>query len=747
MPITAHNQIVTRELAIVLDASWQVHKPVQTLSTQAGGTTKPTLMVGAKRRQKVQHFPPLTMTATLWEIGYDAGRAKNVTLDALEGLEVVFTLRNRCTAETTPLCHTYRARLHECRASFTLTEAELHDVVFKPGGRLGARVNENLLDFDVEIPDQGLEAASSNRVIVMTRRMIVFVPGLLGSTIAVDTKGPDGPVQIYPNIYRSERRRSRIAQIVHDAFKVPIGIAEIPGRTLEAVEHRNIEILECDATGLPLLPSDVDLFQLAGAIEGVGWNKFFVGPAAGAIVYDVKDRLAAQWQARIAGTNLPAHFDPFTLLPWPYDWRLDLEDSAQQLYGMLSQLHQALREEDDTDDLVTLSGHSTGGVIDRRVCTLPAIARMVEHCFFMNAPFRGAPKATSVMLFGGAPPVQGEYAEMMPPPLISAAAMMRVAVNLPILYYLSPNYRYPDCVSTLSWELCSKTGLMPAPDLGENAREVEKRNAILAAVAVGIYQPTRSVPASATEAERVLLALGAMKWHEAWWQVCRQRAYEASVGDPQGEERHSARLRANPNLALQDRLRAQTPVAWNESIAEKAAAFHRLSETRIDGSAVSLYVFWSQRTPTPGSVDIDLDGAETEQMVYDIYSATGSRPAPPIGKDFDFRFEWWPGKGRKQGVKVSGQIVDGDGTVPRASLLGIGTAKAKIFKPIPGDPGHVPAPNEAWVWDRVLDVLTGRDVQEHMLTGADVEPKNRPPMPAEEDSTPHRPVPRRPMPI
>jgi Lecithin:cholesterol acyltransferase len=718
MPTTAHNQVLLRELPIVLQAQWQVQGVVQTLTSNAGGTAKPTLVVGARRRQKVHTFPKLLMTASLVELGREAGTMSNVTIDELEGLEVVFRLRNRCTAASAGAALEYKARLSDSRARFELSAAELRDVVFRPGGALGAQVNLNLLDFEVEIPAKGLDAESGNRVLVMTRRVVVFVPGLLGSTIAVDTKSPEGPVQIYPNIYRSKRRLSAL-QAVAEALNDPTGLI---GRIGEAVAHRHIEILECDAAGQPLLASDVELFQLAGELKGVDWNQH-LGPG---VVYDIKDRLEAQWQARIARTQLPADFMPLTLLPWPYDWRLDLEDSAQALFKMLSTLHQTLQQDDAADDLVALSGHSTGGVIDRRVCGMPGIEQLVEHCFFMNAPFLGAPKATSVMLFGGSPPVHNEYAPMMPAPLISAAAMMRVAVNLPILYYLSPNFRYPDCVSTLSYALCRKTELMPAPDLGAHAREVEKRNAILAAVATGIYQPTRSVPASASEGERVQLALGATEWHETWWDVCRRRAYENSVGSANGDERHRARLRANPNLARQDQLRASTPVAWNETIAANAAAFHRRSESGIGASPVGLYVFWSQNSRTPGSVDIDLDGPEEELDLYHAHNPSGLRPAPEIGADFDFRFEWWPGAGRRQWVKVSGQIVDGDGTVPRASLLGIGSAKARIFKPIPGDPGHVPAPNEAWVWDRVLDVLGEQDISAHLLAGADAEPKNRP---------------------
>ena len=314
---------------------------------------------------------------------------------------------------------------------------------------------------------------------------------------------------------------------------------------------------------------------------------------------------------------------------------------------------------------------------------------------------------------------------MMKWALIDPDSMVYIAENLPIVYYLAPSNFYPDVVSELQTDVCAKLSIRPKP----NIRDVEKENLINAAIATGLYQPARPVSPAATADERAKLAVGASEWHEKWWDCGRRNAYGVYWQKQSLQAYNQRELTASDNLLYQGSARLQSTIGWNTTIAANASRFHSQSEATIDNSPVELYIFWSQKNPTTGSVDMQFDGAPEKMNILAMgvapvdYINQGKYPQYTINTNFDFRFQWWMSQSERQWVKVTGKLVDGDGTVPRASLLGIGTSKAKIFQPIPGDPAHVPAPNADYVWDRVLDVLTGRDVAGYVV---EVKPENQP---------------------
>jgi hypothetical protein len=719
------DNVLIRELPMLLIAQWETDHVSKVLDSTADGVTRPTMLVGSKRRKKVESFPTLRLTARLKEVGREAGVVSNVTVDELEGHDVVFQLTNKYyhTPPKQPI--EYHAKLRYFEAVVELSEAEVRDVVFKRGGQLNAKVNENLLDFTVKIPDFNLATDSDNRLLIYRNRIIVFVPGLLGSTIAIKTS--KGLVQVYPNIYptMSDGQQSEVGRFFDtlDWF-TPQGTSKGIKYISEVAEHRHLGVLECDAQGKPLFQSKPDFFRLLGAVPIAAVKK----KLSAGVVYDVQGVLADRWNDRGQYTNRPSGFEPFLIVPWPYDWRLDLEESAQQLFQELQTQQKKLIQADDTDDLFVISGHSTGGVINRRVCGLPGVGDLIEHSFFMNAPFRGAPKALSVMLFGGDPPLQGHYKPMMPAPLIDADSMVYIAENLPIVYFLSPSNFYPDPVSSLSDDLCQAcSGMVQS---SPSTRDGEKENLIQAAIATGIYHPMLPVPSSASAQQREKLALGALEWHQKWWDCSRRKMYGVYWDQRALDLHNQQELISDDNLKYQQATRMASKIGWNRDIAGNAARFHRLSEEQIGNSAVELYIFWSQNNSTTGSVGLKLDGTPEKTDVLsmgvsiDDYFLDGKYPVYRASASFDFRFQWWKERNSRQWVKFTATLVDGDGTVPRASLLGIGTSNAKIFLPIPGDPAHVPAPNADFVWDRVLDVLTQRDISGYLANS--VKPENAP---------------------
>jgi hypothetical protein len=198
----------------------------------------------------------------------------------------------------------------------------------------------------------------------------------------------------------------------------------------------------------------------------------------------------------------------------------------------------------------------------------------------------------------------------------------------------------------------------------------------------------------------------------------------------------------SPEIALQDEARVEA--GWIPALAAKAEAFHRASEeaAKLPRWADKLFVFYAIGHDTTGGVSIqkvdETVMVRSGSLREDLVTAFGEEAQPSVagfGSELTTIFEGRGGPatevtrgglGRiyQQWVKVDGKIVRrrwelhayqvmGDGTVPSASAIGIG-GPAKIFRHIEGNPDHVAAPGSRWVWRRVVEVLQGHDVTEHL---------------------------------
>jgi hypothetical protein len=261
----------------------------------------------------------------------------------------------------------------------------------------------------------------------------------------------------------------------------------------------------------------------------------------------------------------------------------------------------------------------------------------------------------------------------------------------------------------------------------------------------------RPVKAGLSVSEKVKIALGAREWHDAWWD-CRARNAHGQFWDDMALAKFNYKeMTATENLKEQDRVREKTLVGWNPKLASNAREFHRLSEENIGKSPIELFVFWSKGTATLGAVQFNLPPYDPDpNVMYSKWTVkpwgerltplnmgvtvndyfAGEYPKVNVSSSFDFKFESWDRirlSGRQPELwkffwNITAILVDGDGTVPRASLLGIGSPRAKIFNAIPDNPEHVPAPNHNFVWDRVLDVLTARSVSAHLASDPAINP-------------------------
>jgi len=176
----------------------------------------------------------------------------------------------------------------------------------------------------------------------------------------------------------------------------------------------------------------------------------------------------------------------------------------------------------------------------------------------------------------------------------------------------------------------------------------------------------------------------------------------------------------------------RSAVGWNDALAKKAEQFHIESEAAAASGAWAdkAFIFYSKGHPTTTSVFIQAEG-ETDcgdnivalikpsNTTSDLYDGI-AHPPEPSDRSEERHFEQWifagPSHVAKRFWKLGAKREDGDGTVPLRSLLGFG-GPAKIFNPLPGSPEHVPAPNSDWLWDRVLEVLQGVNVQQHLSSG------------------------------
>lgn len=287
-------------------------------------------------------------------------------------------------------------------------------------GQLGTGLNANLLSVEPKgtVAGRQVTSAGLNLGHIMRQKLILFIPGVLGSEIYVTRNG-----------------QTQMA---------------FPRMSLNVAGQQPFTWLTCGKNGEPLPGNEavqLDLFR-----------KYTLAAGVGQTVYDVENQ---PWVVNPPGhPKLTVNGRPsphYILVPWAYDWRLRLEYAVSRLTGSgrgdpqgrmrppyrtppsIQELMESTRKENPLlDDKAVVVGHSTGGVIIRSLVTQWGIERQVDIAGFVDAPLWGAPKAYYVYLIGD-----------MGVPIISKGFMVQLSPNCPIVYYLSPTERYPQDVAVL----------------------------------------------------------------------------------------------------------------------------------------------------------------------------------------------------------------------------------------------------------------------------------------------------------
>jgi hypothetical protein len=278
---------------------------------------------------------------------------------------------------------------------------------------LGTGVNQAIIEARVVLnsPNGQVVVNSLNTLHLVRQYAIVFLPGVAGAEIEV---------------------ASHPGEFSYAAWSASF----VPGTD----EFRR---LSCDALGNPQPGAQATKTQLLESF-------------ATQTVYDVRNRPelnTPQGHPRLqfleGGRATGRALLYYKVIHWAYDWRLRLEFAVDWLLGKtphppqvgapMPSLQAILADEKANlpflADKAVLAGHSTGGVVMRGLLSKPESANLVQHAFFLNVPFFGAPKAYFVYLTGSILP------------FIANSLMREMAPHFPIVYYLAPTERFPDQVA------------------------------------------------------------------------------------------------------------------------------------------------------------------------------------------------------------------------------------------------------------------------------------------------------------
>lgn len=312
--------------------------------------------------------------------------------------------------------------------SVTPIEFELDPLL----GQLGASINQNALRATVAGSMNGKPMTAESRTLfhAMKHQVILFLPGVFGSEIYTRVGNKDELA--YPRFSR------------------------------DVVGQQPFTRLKLNAEGEPTAESKatrVDLFR-----------KFTLAGVPAATIYDVENQPAVTKPENTPTLWVDGHeMKPYHLVPWAYDWRLRLENNVSLLLNAapnpsekiyppyavgpsIKQIVQHFKNQNPLlEDRIAIAGHSTGGVIVRRIIMEYGAEGLIEKAFFINTPFYGAPKAYLVFLNGD-----------MGIPFIKDKFMVDIAPNAPIVYYLAPTEQYPKAVAVINNQKIQRQPGQPA---------------------------------------------------------------------------------------------------------------------------------------------------------------------------------------------------------------------------------------------------------------------------------------------
>jgi hypothetical protein len=349
---------------------------------------------------------------------------------------------------------------------------------------LSTGVNLNVVEATVTLR---LNAANGTVVVktanllhVLQQKLMVFLPGVLGSVLHVELNRP--PFADFTKTADCDRLTTKdLKDACTKCLRLPSGQEKndcLHGEDVEAYPRMSLGVvpegagswgvqylkfLENGRNGEPLPGNEatrIDLFRSYGVNSGATINTIPVASSVGrffvavSLVYGVEEldsvkEPVSHPKLSVNGAPMPY----YVFQPWPYDWRGRLEQQVDRLMGadngagqvdapyanpptLASLIRVKKTKYLFLDDKVAVIGHSTGGLIIRGLLIRDGVDKYVDRAAFIDVPFYGAPKAYFVYLTGD-----------MGVPFLGNEQMMMLAPDMPILYYLAPTKYYPQPVA------------------------------------------------------------------------------------------------------------------------------------------------------------------------------------------------------------------------------------------------------------------------------------------------------------
>jgi hypothetical protein len=356
-------------------------------------------------------------------------------------------------------------------------------------------VNVNVLEATAILRLAGdqrtIAVRSTNVAHLLRQKLLVFLPGVLGSSLYVEINRP-GPARLAECARMpsgTEKEACLHGEEIEAFPRFSLGIID---EGAGPIGRQYLRMLENGPDGHPRPGNEatkIDIFRSFGVGEGssidtvpvLSWLGRKIVPVS--LVYGIEKLDAVKAPAghpRLSINGRPAAY--YIYQPWPYDWRGRLEEavaaftaaddgraSVDPPYATPPPLAALLRVKRSQNpflgDKVALVGHSTGGLIIRGILLADHIADHVDKAGFIDVPFYGAPKAYFVYLTGD-----------MDVAFLGNTQMMLLAPNMPILYYLAPNRKYLAPVARIRGNLRSR--VLGAGSIVNDLLEEARRNGL-----------------------------------------------------------------------------------------------------------------------------------------------------------------------------------------------------------------------------------------------------------------------------
>jgi pimeloyl-ACP methyl ester carboxylesterase len=461
---------------------------------------------------------------------------------------------------------------------------------------VNTKINRNLLQASVKFKLNGhdMQADTKTPLLILRQKLIVFISGVMGSEITA------GSGLAYPRL----------------------STGTLKG--LPVIGWQPFEDLASNADGSPV--TSATFLKLFETYSLGPFSRTVYSPPTWRGIIDHPEtvpELGPHPALLIDGKE--AHY--YLYRPWSYDWRQKLEGDVNGLLGSASGSNPSVADQDPPDhgypsppsiqqmladekaahpfldDKVALVGHSTGGLIERGLLTSSGDAgqTLVDHAFFVDVPFWGAPKAYYVFLSGD-----------MLPDLISPEQMRWMAPNTPIVYYLAPTEEYTDFVAITDIDKWNTDK--------QNRVSKDKFRRYVGQHVSEFMNPLSDQVKSALRKTQVKAIAEAV--------LDLDTLKKAVDLDPLAIAKATTHLDALK--AAWDLMMGNLGLQWNDGLETAANQFQQSIQGEPAIGFENSVVFWSSGHPTPGPVYVDKDGNPA------TLSTDGDGTVPLLSQQADF---------------------------------------------------------------------------------------------------------------